>query len=110
MNILFDLAGARRFAYQASITIDEEERSYYCLAEDDTHLVILVTRRDLRLEDLLGMVVDCTLGWDNGRPGFAYHGPQLHTKITAYRLLASAPDKTLSDLLDNAPMRRNPDV
>lgn len=109
MNVFFDLAGARRFAYQASVTIDEEERSYYCLAADDARLAILVTR-GAALPDLAGRVVDVTLGWDKAYPGYVYYPRQLHTKITAYRLVANEPNATLSELLDNAPIRRNPNV
>lgn len=106
MNVLFDLAGCRRFVFQASQLVGDEERRYYCLAEADDRLAILVTRHGLNLTDLVGLVIDAGLGWDNGRPGFAYHGPQLHTKITAYGRVEARHEATLSEVLGKAPERR----
>jgi hypothetical protein len=105
LNILFDFPACRRFEMLQTLTVDNEPRSYYCLAADDDYLALLVIRGAL-LSDMAGDVVDCTLGWDSGYPGYVHHVGQLHSKITAFGRSDKEPEITLSEILSQAPTRR----
>lgn len=105
MNILLDYAACERFAYLLSLEVDGKLRSYYCLQAEDAKLALLVTR-GATLWDLAGQVVDATLGWDNGQPGFVLYPGQMHTKITAFGRIDAAAETTLSEVLSKAPERR----
>jgi hypothetical protein len=105
MNLLLDYPACERFAYLVSLEVDGKPRSYYCLQAEDAKLALLVTR-GAKLPELAGQVVDVTLGWDNGYPGFVLYPGQLHTKITAFGRVDAPHEGTLSEVLSKAPERR----
>ncbi len=87
---------------------DGELRRYYCTARDDDRLALVVCRHDLQLPALAGRLVDATLGWDRGYPGYVYVTSRQHSKVTIHRVLTfqhAAHAKTLSDILRDAPLR-----
>ncbi len=105
MNLLLDYAACERFAFMAAIPVDGQQRGYYVLQAEDPKLALLVIRGAL-LSDMAGDVVDCTLGWDSGYPGYVHHVGQLHSKITAFGRIDAPHERTLSEVLSKAPERR----
>ncbi|MEI2692636.1 MAG: hypothetical protein V9H69_24090 [Anaerolineae bacterium] len=105
MNLLLDYAACERFAYLLSLEVDGQQRGYYVLQAEDHKLALLVTR-GAKLPELAGQVVDVTLGWDNGYPGFVFYPGQMHTKITAFGRIDAPHERTLSEVLSKAPERR----
>lgn len=105
MNLLLDYAACEQFAFMAAIPVDGQQRAYYALQPEDARLAILVTRGEA-LADLAGSVVDVTLGWDNGLPGYVFYPGKQHTKITAFGRIDAAHEGTLSEVLSKAPERR----
>lgn len=105
MNVLLDLPACERFAHLLSLDVGGKPRDYYCLRAEDAKLALLVTR-GAKLPELAGQVVDVTLGWDNGYPGFVLYPGQMHTKITAFSRIDAPHERTLSEVLDKAPERR----
>lgn len=105
MNVLFDYPACERFVALVTLEVDGKQRSYYVLPAEDTRLALLVTR-GAKLPKLAGQVVNVTLGWDNGHPGFVLYPGQMHTKITAFGRIDAPPEGTLSDVLSKAPERR----
>ncbi len=103
--ILFDYPACERFAFLHTLTVDDEPRRYYALQPEDAKLALLVTR-GVTLPELAGLVVDCSLGWDNGLPGYVFYPGQQHTKVTARRAVNMPHDVTLSEVLSKAPERR----
>jgi hypothetical protein len=104
MRILIDPQAARRLALRTATDEYRDHRRYYTAAAPIR--AIVVCRNGLELHDLAGQVVDAQVGHDLGwrdfvRPGNEDH---LHSKVTVYRRLPfTQPQRTLSDLLAQAP-------
>ena len=82
-------------------------RRYYCLSRAYGRLAFLVLRNDLDLDDLIGGIVDASVGWEMGVEGFVWEENvgKKHTKITIYReLYGRRWDKTLSEILRKSPV------
>lgn len=105
MNVLLDLPACERFAWLGSLEVDGQLRSYYALQAEDAKLALLVTR-GVKLPEMAGQVTDCAVGWDTGLPGFVFFPGQMHTKITAFGCIDAPHERTLSEVLDKAPERR----
>lgn len=112
MWLRIDPAALGRIGPYVSDRTHGDTRRYYPLRLEDDRLALVVCRNDLRLPALAGRVVDAALGWDSGTPGFVLYVGQRHTKVTIHRVLTQQArhDATLSEVLDNAPIRRNPNV
>ena len=105
MNLLLDYPACERLAWLVSLSVGTELRHYYALDPTDAKLAMVVAR-GAKLEAMAGMVVDATLGWDDGYPGFVYYPGKLHSKVTIFGRTEAAHERTLSDILSNAPDRR----
>lgn len=107
--LLIDAAAVARFERVNQTFIGDEPRRYYVTMPHDDRLALVVCRHDLRLEDLAGLVVDAAIGWDDGLEWFFHHKGERHTKVTIYRALhdhAGRSERTLSDILQDAPRRK----
>ena len=93
------------FAEMQTREIDGETRRYY--AAHPPYLLIVVCRNGLSLDALSGCIVDASIGWDAGRPGYVLpeNEGRRHTKITVYRVLERPQDlKRLSEVMAAAPL------
>jgi len=92
------------FAEMQAREVEGEPRRYY--AAHPPHLLIIVCRRGLRLDELSGCMVDAAIGWDEGRRGYVFpeNEGRRHTKITVHRVLERPQDlKRLSQVAATAP-------
>lgn len=106
MNLLLDYAACERFVWLVELPVGTETRNYYALDPTDAKLALLVVH-GARLEALAGLVVDATLGWDDGYPGFVFYPGHQHTKVTVFRQSTDAAGMVaLSEVLSKAPERR----
>jgi len=108
MWLLVDAVAVGRFTRTMSVIVNDEPRRYYCTTPEDERLALVVCR-DLRLEDLAGLVVDAAIGWDKGTAGgYVFAESRLHSKVTVYRVLhdQGRSERSLTDVLDDAPRRK----
>lgn len=106
MRLLIDHDAATRFDFIRPEIVRGEVRSYYVTRRDDAVLALLVIRGGRLLADVDGRVVDATLGWDEGYPGYVHITSRQHSKITVLAVLAGDDfEDTLSNVLSRAPRR-----
>ena len=107
MKLKADREAVNRFVQVSRAWVRGEQRRYYVTRADDPALALLVCRGGLSLEELVGQVVDANVGWERGVLGFALEPDvgRRHTKITIYRRLHGQHEKTLSEVLQDAPRR-----
>lgn len=105
MRLLIDAAAAARFDLIRPEIVNGEVRGYYCTTATDERLALIVVRRRL-LSDVVNKVVDASVGWDAGTPGYVHVASRQHSKVTIYGLATGAPESTLSEILHDAPLRR----
>ena len=106
MLLKIDPKGAARFSL-----INEwygnggtEHRKYY--AENGDRRALLVLRNGLDLAAITGLIVDSSIGWEQGVSRFSRleNVGKRHTKITVYRIVYDqVRAKTLSTVLAQAP-------
>lgn len=98
--VYIDAAGAQALVFQFATF----NRMYY-RAWSPTRAIVRVDCGDI--ETVTGCVVDASIGWDAGTPGFVLPGFEglRHTKITIWRVLppSTAYDRQLSGILQDAP-------
>lgn len=104
MIVLIDRAGAEKFRYRTKLA----DRTYYCAAAP--YRMVAVCKDYLDLHALIGQAVDAAIGWDDGWRDFVRAGNenQPHSKLTIYRASAQRAQRTLSQLLRDAPKERKP--
>lgn len=102
-KVYIDAPGAQALVFQ-SATFNERLRMYY-RTQPPTRAIVRVDCGDI--ETVTGCVVDASIGWDAGTPGFVLPGFEglRHTKITIRRVLppSTAYDHWLSGILQDAP-------
>jgi len=88
---------ARRAVWLPGDSVGDGRRYY------ELRGAIIVCRGGLALPDLLGAVVDCSVGWDTVMAGFTLDEARIgqrRTKVTIYRrLFGVEAERRLSDLL-----------
>jgi hypothetical protein len=96
---------ARQFVLTGERADLGDLRRYYVAQQSTARLMIIACRNGLELNDLVGMTVDASLGWDDGTRGFVHEqnvgAP--HSKLTIYRVSSRRHDKTLARILNDAP-------
>lgn len=107
MRLLIDNEAAKRFDFIRPEIVRGEVRSYYVTSRDDAVLALLVILNGrCLLADVAGRVVDASLGWDDGYPGYVHITSRRHSKIAVRAVLVGDDhEDTLSNVLARAPRR-----
>jgi hypothetical protein len=110
MLIKVDQPGINLLKWRTEADVHGTHRRYYCA--NAPYRAILICDNGLDLHQLIGCVVDCNLGWDEGWREFVREGNarQRHTKITIRRKAQNqdAHARLLSAIVRDAPRDTDP--
>lgn len=110
MLIKIDRPGTDLLKWRTEADVHGAHRRYYCA--NAPYRALLVCDNGLDLNQLIGCVADCNLGWDEGWREFVREGNarRRHTKITIRRKAQNqdARARLLSAIVRDAPKDTDP--